>query len=202
MVTPAQIGATLDEATQFIGDPVGSLLGGTALFDGFDAYRAVLDRIQLPQDPPRTVARSSHGALLHATVGTRRGIVGMCYKLSFQQAVQTEDIFEIQPSSRGLPVDIVTQNLTTRTISASMFELNGRLFEDVFGTGADLTLLSEASVNLALREIERRPGGRYVHTYQYDGVRITNFGRSMNADDDRIVRVEVSFVWQRRRKLV
>lgn len=201
MVDLGSLGSGLDEATNFAFDPVGTLTSFPGLFDGIDAVRAVLDRVQLPGDPPRTSIRTSHGALLWARVGTRRGIIGAVTRMQFEQSVDLEEVYEIQPNTNGCPVDIIVQNLKGRQITVDLFETNRTLFEAVFGT-PDLTLLSNQNVQLALREMERRPGGRLVHTYQYDGVRIRNWGRQMNADDDRIVRCNATFVWQGRKPLL
>jgi hypothetical protein len=185
-----------------LNDPLGQipdLEAGAGIGLGFLA--SVADRLAQPSDPPRTRVRSSHGALLQAVMGKRQAFVGAVFDLQFSESAVLEDVFEVNPQSRGLPVDIVVQNVQQRNIATGMFELNAQLFEDFFGTNADASLLGDQRVQLRLREVALGPSKRLVYSRQYEGVRIENVTKSLSANDDRTVRIRATFRWQRSRRI-
>lgn len=174
-------------------------------FSGFegDLGAAFKSAIRLTSGVPETRTRSSL-ALGLQVVGFdgRHRIIGAGQEFSVSQQLQTEDEFEINRFGRGLPADIVQQNLTTRSIRFNRLDLYTAIFEEAFGT-KEFSLLIDFKVPITLREVWREPGNFFRSTdriYNYIGCRITSFDRTLSVEGDRLVKTAATLTWRDRKR--
>lgn len=190
----------------FINDPVGGEAARQGLdFFGVDPTLAtdVLDPNAFASTLPRTRTRTSHGLLIRVAGGR---VIGACNGFTHNQAREVQDEFEVDANAKGYgPVDIVPQNITSRTLSIQRYDLWQRPIEEAFGTGFEYVSLADQSRPFVLRTAWRSPvgsllGGRRV--YEYTGCYFTRFGRTARTDDNRIINVDAEIVYVTRRRVL
>lgn len=183
---PFQEGNRLrDQAVGNIDDPfLRAVVGG------------IVPRVRLP---PTTVTRTSHALTIHGA-GRRRGIIGAVHALSVSQTRQVDEEFEVDVFGHGRPIELVPQNLTARTMQINRYDLYHQVMEEVFGD--ELIDLTDQSSPFSLRTAWGAPLLQKRRIYEYTGCYFTNLGRQASADDNRIVNVDATLVWTRRRKVL
>lgn len=190
----------------FINDPVGGEAARQALdFFGVDPTLAtdVLDPNAFASQIPRTRTRTSHALLIRVAGGR---VIGAANGFTHNQSRQVDEEFEIDANAKGYsPVDLIPQNITTRTLSIQRYDLFQRPIEEAFGTGFEYVALADQSRPFVLRTTWRSPvssllGGRRV--YEYTGCYFTRFGRTVRSDDSRIVNADAEIVYALRRRVL
>jgi len=149
---------------------------------------------------PNTRTRMDHGFTLRTSNGR---IVGAVFAVDMQQSRALDDEFEIDVNAHGEVADIVGQALTTRTMSVRRFDLYTDIMEEAFGT-VELDMLTDQAGGFTLRTAWRSPAGVFAggtRSYQYSPVWFESLGRSLNAEGDRVVRVDASLRWGRKQRL-
>jgi len=176
----------------FINDPVGSI-------------QRELNRRGLPSPTPfipNTRTRTSHALTIRD--GATGQLIGAIYTFAPKQARTLEEEYEINRDTRGLPVDIVPQNLTTRTLQIARYDLFTKIMEDVFGH-KEMVILTDQKRPFRIRETWRDPaailgGGRRI--YEYTGCWFQDLGRTLSATDDRIVKVDATLMFRDRQRFI
>ena len=190
----------------FIKDPVGGEVARQSLdFFGVDPtfFTDVVNPNLLSSQVPVTRTRTSHGLLIRVAGGRTIGAVN---GFTHRQSREVQDEFECDVNAVGYgPVDIVPQNITTRTLSIKRYDLWQRPMEEAFGTSGELVALADQSRPFVLRSVWRSPvssllGGRRV--YEYTGCYFTSFGRTASSTDSRIINVDAEITYVLRRRVL
>lgn len=190
----------------FIKDPVGGEIARQSLdFFGVDPtfFTDAVNPNLLVSQVPVTRTRTSHGLLIRVAGGR---VVGAVNGFTHTQTREVQDEFEIDVNAVGHgPVDIVPQNITTRSLQIKRYDLWQRPMEEAFGTGAELVTLADQARPFVLRSIWRSPvssllGGRRV--YEYTGCYFTSIGRNALSTDNRIVNVDAQITYVLRRRVL
>lgn len=152
--------------------------------------------------PPITKVRSTQALSVHVQLPHRPPrLIGAVQGFDVNQSREIDEEYEIDATSVGLPVDLIPQRLSERTITVERLDLYLNLFEEVFNTREIITL-TDQFMPLSLRELWRDPSGsafaQQTRGYVYTGVFIKSFGRKMAATNDLIVRTNATFIWRSR----
>lgn len=172
---------------------------------------SLTDSLLTPKQLPVTRTRTSHALTIHAVsnkpspsilgVGFRRGIIGAVHTFSVSQGRQLEDVYDVDRYGNGEVADVVPQNLTQRQIRVARYDLYTKLMEQVFGD--ELVTLADQDSPFTLRTVWAEPGPIFNsrrRIYEYTGCWFQDLGRNASADDNRIVNVDATLVWTRRRR--
>lgn len=173
-----------------------------------DPAAAVQRALQLRGVPPasrvvpNTRTRTTHGLTLRD--GRTGRLFGAIHTFSPKQTRAVEEEFEINRDSRGIPVDLVPQNLTSRTLGLSRYDLYTRVMEELFGT-TELHILTDQRRPFRIRETWLAPAtvavlGAGPRIYEYIDCWFTDIGRTLSASDDRIVKVEATLMFRDRKR--
>lgn len=145
---------------------------------------------------PRTYTRMNHALTIRTGTGRTIGAINGWNPVETRTH---EDIFENEVNSNGLPVDIIPQILSTRTIRVSRYDLYARIMEEAFGT-RELVVLTVQAQPFKVREIWREPSGR-VRAIEYV-CWMTDIGKNHRTDGNRIVQADATLVWLSKRKVL
>jgi hypothetical protein len=162
---------------------------------------------------PVTLTRTSHALTIRAN-----GVaVGLINGWNPTQGRTVTPIFEVGVDGSGNPVEYMPGNATGLNISINRYDLYTLRMEEAFGT-PDLTMLTRqnepfdvfevwqvpdiTALELALENagIEAgtiKPKERFV----YRGCWFTSLGRTIRADDNRIVNVNATLVYTQKLKV-
>ena len=159
-----------------------------------------------PINPPLTQTASSHSIVIK----TNRGIkVGRIQSWSPNMAMTVDSEFEVQRLGRGEPIDRINQIQNANSISVERFELYNSFIGQAFGAaisntggnnGIEMVSLSSQKKPFIIREIMRSPFGE-VKAYVYVNCFFSNWGITIAATDDRIIRARATIEFGRRIKL-
>ena len=150
---------------------------------------------------PNTRTRLDHAFTLRANSGR---IIGAVYNIDQRQARQIDDEYEIDVNAHGEVADMVGQHLTGRTLAVQRYDLYTDVMEEVFGS-SELVMLTDQSRGFRLREAWRAPGGIFTggqRLYEYSPVWFSDIGRALNAEGDRVVRVNATLTWGIRQRVL
>lgn len=175
-----------------------------------DPAAAIQRQLQLRGFPPparsvpNTRTRTTHGLTLRD--GRTGRLFGAIHTFSPKQTRAVEEEWEINRDSRGIPVDLIPQNLTSRTIGLSRYDLYTRVMEELFGT-TELDILTEQRRPFRMRETWLDPTaigflGAGPRIYEYIDCWFTDIGRTLSASDDRIVKVEATLMFRDRKRFI
>lgn len=152
---------------------------------------------------PRTRTRTSHGLTIR--VGGGR-VIGAVNALTHSQTRQIDDEWEIDVNGVGqAPADMVGQNVTTRSLTISRYDLFVRNMEETFNKTGEIVSLSDQFRPFSLRTTWQSPvgivlGGRRI--YEYIGCWFSDIGRTVRTDDNRIVSVDATITYRVRRRVL
>ncbi len=185
-----------------MGSPVANDIGQAAI-NQFGLDPSLVTDIVSPDRVPRTRTRTSHGLTLRVSGGR---IIGAVNALGHTQSRDLDEEWEINKGARGAaPSDIIPQNVTTRTLTVSRYDLFVRNVEEVFDRTGEIIVLSDQFRPFTLRTTWQSPvgialGGRRI--YEYTGCWFSRIGRTVRSDDDRIVNVDAEITYQLRRRVL
>lgn len=160
--------------------------------------------------PPMTQTASSHSI----TIRTDRGLkIGRIQSWSPSMGVTVDQLFEIQQNANGEPIELVQQNQTTNRISVERYELYTKHIGEAFnvpirgkantnfiigsGNTGDLVSLVQQVNSFNIREVWRSPFFD-IRMYAYIGVLFTDWGITIAANDDRIIKARATLQFTRR----
>jgi len=185
----------------FINNPASGDAARTALdFFGVDPsiVNDFVDPNAFVATNPRTRTRTSHGLTIKVA-GSR--LIGAVQSFRHSQTRNVEEVFEIQQNAHGYgPVDLIPQNVTTRSLDINRYDLWVRNIEEAFGV-TELISLSDQSRPFTLRTTWQSPTGAVLagrRVYEYQGCYFTNFGRAASVTDTRIIAVDANIVYRNR----
>jgi hypothetical protein len=158
----------------------------------------------------------------HAMVLQRRDndgsmlIMGAVNGWNPSQTLALSDVFQLgaipgpfDADSYGLPYEKVPGNVGSQSVSVTRYDLYEDLFEDAFATaqGRPLDELSNQVDPMEVQEVWRQPTpslgddnwGQRKYAVVYEGVWVSNVSRSYSASDQRIVNVNATFEYTRKR---
>lgn len=167
-------------------------------------------------NPPMTQTATSHAI----TIRTDQGIkIARIQSWAPSMARTIEQIFEVQANNTGEPVEQVPQIQNTNRISVERYELYTFLIGEAFGVptiagasgrdpleatgsvnGNDLVSLVRQIKPFNIREVWRDPFGG-IRAYVYTGVWFTDWGITIAATDDRIIKSRATLQFTRRLRL-
>ena len=158
---------------------------------------------------PSTKTRTGHALSLHVQLpGKAPRLIGAVQSIQFSQARDLDEEYEINALGTGLPVDLVPQRVTERTMRVERLDLYLSIFEEVFGH-REIVVLSDQFLPLSLREVWRDPSGSLSNpfavtskAYMYSGIFIKDFGRQVASNGDLIVRTNALLVWQNKTRII
>ncbi|MGW8177844.1 MAG: hypothetical protein ACWGQW_03505 [bacterium] len=173
---------------------------------------------------PITRVRTSHALTIKANGIT----VGLINGWNPAQARTVTPIFEVGTDDSGNPLENMPGNMTGLQIAISRFDTYSRRMEQAFNT-PDLTMLTRQNQPFDVMEVWKLPGestfipgpgifqnltGRegpmFVRTnspfteeerFLYSGCWFSNLGRTLRADDNRIVNVNASLIYTKKVKV-
>lgn len=189
----------------FLDDPRASLEAAAARI-GNDTVRGLVQQALLETDIPNTVTRTSFGFTLNAVLGGRAVPIGAVLGFDNDETRTLEDVFEVELSSRGLPIDIVPQNVTGRTLTVERYDLFSKVIEEVFqASPSEIVSLADQLRPFVLREVWRDPGSALTsrsRLYQYTRCWFSRKGRRMKSTDNRIVMASGTISYQQKVKVI
>lgn len=104
------------------------------------------------------------------------------------------------PAERGEAFENVPGNITGTTIGITRYDIYASRFESAFGT-RDLIMLSRQTEPIQFREFIQAPDGTFAEQNVYYGVWFNKRGRRHDAKGDRIVMVNASATYTRKRRI-
>lgn len=166
--------------------------------------------------PPMTQTATSHAI----TIRTDRGIkIARIQQWAPTMSRTIDQIFEVQVNNNGEPIEQVPQIQNGNRISVERYEMYTNQLGEAFGVptisaasgqdplqtvgsvnGNDLVSLVRQIKPFNVREIWRDPFGG-IRAYVYVGVWFTDWGKTISATDDRIIKARATLQFTRRLRL-
>lgn len=150
---------------------------------------------------PETLVRTSHSL----TINANNTDIGLINGWNPAQSKTITPIFQIATDLRGTysgdPVEKVPGNMSGQTIAVQRYDLYASRMEIAFGT-SDLMMLTMQDRPFEVREkwIYPESSGGGIEILWYSGCWFSNIGRSYRSDGDRIINVNATLEWTKRRK--
>ncbi len=155
----------------------------------------------MPQNPPVTNIRTSHGITIQTASGV---IIGFITNFTPAQGKAVTPAYELNAITSGRPIENVPGNVSGLSLDVSRYDIYPRRMEEAFGTD-DFEMLTDQNVPFTVQEITRIPGGDgetfTTEVRQYTGCWFTSIGRSFRADDTRIIMVSARMVYLSKERL-
>lgn len=156
---------------------------------------------------PQTAARLSLALSLHYKIGRKQGKIGAAYALQTNQQLTLDEEYEVNKFSNGLPVTLVPQTLTGRTITLSRYDLYKSTFGQLFGpsdTDEMLNLLTQ--IPIEVRKEWRVPKTSILDDFfpgqsqvtqveRYVNCYITQVGQTVSAEGELVTGTNATLVW-------
>jgi len=164
--------------------------------------------------PPLTQTASSHAITIRTDAGIKVGRI-QSWAPSLSRTIDT--IFEVQANNTGEPIERVPQVQGGNRISVERYELYNSHIGEAFGVPTinqgssspaesgssnpiDLVNLTRQIKPFNVREVWRDPFGD-IRAYLYVGVWFSDWGVTIAATDDRIVKARATLEFTRRIRL-
>lgn len=152
--------------------------------------------------PPNTQTATSHSITIRTDRGRR---IGRIQNWAPALARDVDTIFEINAEATGEPLERAPQVQRTNTISIERYELYSFHIGEALGTPVingelDLVNLTRQIKPFNIREIWRDPFSD-IRAYSYLGCWFSNWGITIAANDDRIIKARATIEFARRVKL-
>jgi len=166
---------------------------------GISDFQNQFDTGGFSVSPPLTQTASSHSI----SIKTDRGIkIGRIQSWSLNMTRTVDTIYEVSLTNQGEPIERVPQVQTTNSIAIERYELFTFHIGEAFGTpvvGADTDLinLTLQAKPFHVREMWRDPFGD-LRAYAYVGCWFSSLGRTIAANDDRIIKARATLEFTRR----
>ena len=156
---------------------------------------------------PETLTRTSHSLTI---IGPGNKVIGSINGWNPAQSKTITPVFQIATEYNGTvsgdPMEKIPGNVTGQTIAVQRYDLYIDRMEKAFGTafsaaaGGDLMMLTQQDRPFAVQEKWKYPNGT-IEVIQYDGCWFSNIGRNFRSDGDRIINVNATLDWTKRRKI-
>lgn len=166
--------------------------------------------------PPMTQTATSHAI----TIRTDQGIkIARIQSWSPSIGRTIDQVFEVQANNTGEPVEQVPQVQTSNRVAVERYEMYSLNMGEAFGTpvvsgasgqkplevtgsvnGNDMVSLVRQIKPFNVREIWRDPFGG-IRAYVYVGAWFTDWGITIAATDDRIIKARATLQFTRRLRL-
>jgi hypothetical protein len=147
-------------------------------------------------NPPDTVTRTSHSIRIVVDGNT----IGLINSFSPRQSRTITPIYELNVETSGIPYENVPGNVTGLQIDISRYDLWVARMEQVFGS-RDLSMLSNQQSPFTIEERWVRPDNT-EEVWQYVGCWLSNVGRTLRSDDQRIVNVQATVIYLYKQRVV
>lgn len=170
------------------------------------------------QRVPGTTVRTSFSLTLHATVYdaakgiVRRGVIGAVSEIVPRQQMKVDEEYELDRFGRGLPRELVPQNLTNRSLTLRRYDLYTKNIEQIFNGNA-LVMLIDQRTPISLRMTWRDPNPSLVgqianpetytaatQVYEFSDAYITDLGRTISTNNV-IVGADATLIWRKLTRL-
>ena len=154
----------------------------------------------MPNNPPRTFARTSHGITIRVNGIT----VGLIQAWNPGQNRGMTAIYELNAETSGNIKEHIPGNRGGQTISVNRYDLYTAKMEQAFGT-LDFNLLSDVNAPFDVNEYSKRINeeGIVIATdvITYYDCWFSNLGRSYSATGDRLVMVNATLNYTRKARI-
>lgn len=172
-----------------------------AVVRGVSDFLTSQDTGGVPVNPPLTQTASSHAI----TIRTQQGIkIGRIQNWGPGLSRQIDTNYELDANSIGEPIERVPQNMTRNSIAVDRYELYathiGEAFRTPVGVGVDLVTLANQIKPFHVREVWTDPFGG-LRAYLYANCWFSDWGITISATDDRIIKARATIEFTRRLKL-
>lgn len=143
---------------------------------------------------PNTVARTSHAITITTVDGQTIGMIK-----EWQPALQRDvtPIYEINAATSGDPVENVPGNAKGMQIRVRRYDLYTKRMEEAFGSMA-IFWITDQDNPIQVREAWKFPDNS-TEVWVYDGCWFQNIGRNFSSEDQRLVLVDATLVYLKRR---
>lgn len=164
--------------------------------------KALLDKL----DPPKTASTNApftSTAMSHAIKIKVEGLlIGRIQSWAPSQSRAVQAVYEINSVTSGDVAENIPGVASGLTIQVMRYDLYDTRMEQAWGEGFDLReMLCNQSNPLSITEHWIKPGGEY-NSYVYSGCWFSNMGRQMSVQGDRIINVNATLQYERKRKFL
>jgi len=142
---------------------------------------------------PNTSVRSSHAVTIRVNGIT----VGLIQSWAPNEARPTTPVYELNSATAGEIYERVPMNITGTTINVNRVDLFNKRMEQAWGINFDLTMLTDQTNPLSIKETWANPDGSTA-IIVYSGCWFTSLGRNLPADGDKVVRVNAAIDYVRK----
>jgi hypothetical protein len=155
-----------------------------------------------PKNPPLTDTASAHGITIRTAKGRRIARI-QSWAPAQNRIIDAEH--EVDANATGEPIERVPQIVGTNRISVERYELYVRHIGEEFGVpvlggASDMVSLANQIKPLHVRVIWRDPFGG-IRGYVYTNAWFSDWGITIGANDDRIIKARATLEFERRLRL-
>lgn len=156
-----------------------------------------------PVQTSPTIAPKTNTATSHAIAIKVEGLlIGRIQSWSPTQSRAVQAAYEINAVTQGDVAENIPGVASGLTIQVTRYDLFDTRMEQAWGEGFDLREMLCNQAN-PLRIVEKwiKPNGEYS-AYVYSGCWFSNMGRQMSVQGDRIISVNATIQYERKRKFI
>ena len=163
----------------------------------------LLDALFPPEDRAATVAPNTSTATSHAIAIKVDGVlIGRIQSWSPSQSRNVQAAYEINAVTQGDVAENIPSVASGLTIQVTRYDLFDTRMEQAWGDGFDLKeMICNQANPLRITEKWVKPNGEYS-AYVYSGCWFSNMGRQMSVQGDRIISVNATLQYERKRKFI
>lgn len=163
----------------------------------------LLDSLFPPVKRASTKAPFTNTATSHAiAIKVDKLFIGMIQSWAPSQSRSVNVLYEINSVTSGDVAENVPSVISGLTIQVTRYDIFNLRMEQAWGEGFDLReMLCNQSNPLRIVEKWVKPDGEYS-AYVYSGCWFSNMGRQMSVKGDRIINVNATLQYERKRKFI
>lgn len=143
---------------------------------------------------PNTSVRTSHAIAIRSGGVT----IGQIQSWNPTQSRQITPTYELNSATSGDVFENVPGNIQNLTIQVNRYDLFTKKMEQAWGADFDIEMLTDQTDPLNIQEKWTNPDNS-VELYVYSGCWFNSLGRSMSATGDRIIMVNASLNYVKKR---
>jgi len=162
-----------------------------------------LDSLNPPVKTTSTNAPFTNTATSHAIkIKVEGQFIGRIQSWSPSQSRAVQAAYEINSVTAGDVAENIPGVASGLTLQVTRYDLYEARMEQAWGEGFDLReMLCNQANPLRITEHWIKPSGEYT-SYVYSGCWFTNMGRQMSVQGDRIISVNATIQYERKRKFL
>jgi len=140
---------------------------------------------------PNTTTATSHAI----SIQVNGDIIGMIQTWGPTMSRTITAVYELNPATKGAPIENVPGNLTGLSIQVSRYDLFETRMEQAWGSGYDVKdMLSNQMDPIKVQEVWKYPNGTTKGT-EYTGCWFASLGRQISVQGDRLINVSATLMY-------